>query len=221
MTIKEKKKPIIYGYIRVSTTDQDIRNQKHEIDEYCRKHGLDLNLVQHRELTISSRKSVSERFHHELLDLEEGDILIATEISRLGRSTSEVLQLVNQLLTNKVRVIFTKQNLDLNISHKQDMVSKIILTIFSMMAELERDIISLRTKEALASKMKQPGFSIGRPKGATNISIYNDKEEDIKDLFVNKKVSINAISRILGFGKPLSLRRFLEKKNLLSKRKAS
>ena len=93
--------------------------------------------------------------------LADSDVLIVTELSRLGRSTSEVIALINELVQRNVRVIIIKQNLDIS---KHDMSSKIIVTLFSLFAELERDLVSLRTKEALAAKKAQ-GVKLGKPRG--------------------------------------------------------
>jgi len=169
------------------------------------------------ELTISSRKSSEDRKFNELLSLSKGDVLISTEISRLGRSTSEVLNLVNNILKNGTRIIFTKQNLDLSLSNQNDMVTKIVLTIFSMLAELERDIISLRTKEALASK-KMQGVKIGKKAGIIQESIYDKRKDEIL-LLLSKKISVVDISRIIGIGKPRSLMIYLNRRGLrISKR---
>ena len=95
--------------------------------------------------------------------LTETDTLVVTELSRLGRSTAEVIALVNALVLRNIRVITIKQNLDIA---NQDMNAKIIITLFSLFGELERDLISLRTKEALAAK-KASGQQLGKPKGLT------------------------------------------------------
>ena len=84
--------------------------------------------------------------------LVEADTLMVTELSRLGRSTSEVIDLVNRLTKRNVRLIICKQNLDIS---QQDINSKVSLTFFALFSDLERDLISLRTKEALASKKRQ------------------------------------------------------------------
>jgi DNA invertase Pin-like site-specific DNA recombinase len=93
--------------------------------------------------------------------LNETDTLIVTELSRLGRSTAEVVALVNALIQRNIRLITIKQNLDIQ---RHDMNSKIIITLFSLIAELERDLISLRTKEALSAK-KARGQVLGKPRG--------------------------------------------------------
>ena len=101
-------------------------------------------------MTISSRKTSKQRRIDELLQLlNKTDALIVTELSRLGRSTAEVIALVNALVQRDIRLIAIKQNLDIQ---QQDMNSKVIVTLFSLFSELERDLISLRTKEALSAK---------------------------------------------------------------------
>src|SRR5258708_35371738 len=110
--------------------------------------------------------------------LSNMDTLVVTELSRLGRSTAEVIAFVNELVARNVRVIVLKQNLDIS---QHDMTSKIIITLFSLFAELERDLISLRTKEALAAK-KQQGVILGKPKGTLQKSKYDADLERIKEL---------------------------------------
>ena len=114
------------AYIRVSTDKQDLANQKLEILEYARRNKMTVD--EFIEITVSSRKTSKQRRIDELLDkLADSDALIVTELSRLGRSTSEVIALVNELVQRNVRTIIIKQNLDL---HKHDMSSKIIVTLF-------------------------------------------------------------------------------------------
>ena len=140
--------PKTIAYIRASTNKQDVDNQRLELLDYARKH--DLKIDDFIMVTVSSNHNAKQRRIEELIDkISDHDILMATELSRLGRSTAEVIGLVNQLLAQNTRVILTKQNLDIS---RHDMASKIIVTLFSLFAELERDLISLRTKEALASK---------------------------------------------------------------------
>lgn len=95
-----------------------------------------------------------------LQTLDDADTLIVTELSRLGRSTTEIISLVNAMVKRSIRVIIIKQNLDIA---QHDMNSKIIITLFSLFSELERDMISLRTKEALQAK-KRKGLNSENPK---------------------------------------------------------
>ncbi len=198
------------AYLRASTNKQEVNNQKLEILEYARLHQL--NVDDFIQITISSRKTTKQRRIDELLEkLNGGDTLIATELSRLGRSTAEVIGLINQLLAKKVRVILIKQNLDVT---GQDMTSKIIITLFSLFAELERDLISVRTKEALASKKAQ-GIKLGKPKGTIQKSIYDKDLELIKE-WLTLGLSGRKISKNLGYGTYISLNNFINKHKLRS-----
>ena len=141
----------ILAYLRTSTNKQEISNQKLEILEFAHRNNFKIDGF--IESTISSRKSPKQRRIDELIGkLSSGDTLIVTELSRLGRSTAEVISLVNSLVEGKVRLRILKQNLDIK---EHDMNSKIIITLFSLFGELERDLVSLRTKEALAAKKSQ------------------------------------------------------------------
>ncbi len=125
------------------------------------------------------------------------------------RSTAEVISLINQLLEKNVRVILTKQNLDVT---GQDMASKIIITMFSLFAELERDLISLRTKEALAAKKAQ-GVQLGKPKGTIQKSMYDKDVDKIKE-WLELGLSASKISKHLGYGTYISLNTYLNKRKL-------
>ena len=129
---------------------------------------------------ISSRKTNKQRRINELLErLEEADTLMVTELSRLGRSTSEVIDLVNGLTKRNVRLIICKQNLDIS---QQDINSKVSLTFFALFSDLERDLISLRTKEALASK-KRRGQVLGKPKGTIQKSKFDGQKNAVSLFF--------------------------------------
>ena len=198
----------VLSYIRVSTNTQDVKNQRYEILEYARTH--DLTIDQFIEIEISSRKDRKQRRIEEVLQkLSPGDTLIVSELSRLGRSTGEVIELVNELVRKKVRFIAIKQNLSINNGH--DMTSKIVVTLFGLMAELERDLISMRTREALAA-LKAQGKVLGRPKGSLGKSKLDGREGEIARL-LKSKVSKAAIARITGVSW-LTLDRFIKSRGL-------
>ncbi|MBF0520352.1 MAG: recombinase family protein [Nitrospirae bacterium] len=185
--------PKTIGYIRVSTDDQDYRNQKYEILNYCDKEHTKVDTW--IELEVSTLRSLKERAIEELLSsLQAGDRLIVTELSRLGRSTSEVIQLVKKLAALKVEFISVKQGLKINSSNDNDMASKIMVTIFSLLAELERDLLSHRTKTAL-ERAKADGKKLGRPKGLGK-SRLDGKEGEIRGL-LDKRVTKANIAKIL------------------------
>ncbi len=134
---------------------------------------------------------------------------MVTELSRLGRSTAEVISLVNALLHRNIRVIILKQNLDMS---RQDMNSKVTLTLFSLFSELERDLISLRTKEALACK-KREGQILGKPKGTIQKSKFDKDSERIKEL-LGYGLSMRKMAKVLGYTNHIALNTYINKRSL-------
>jgi len=201
----------IVAYLRTSTDKQDLNHQKLELLEFARKKSLSID--EFVEITISSRKSSKQRRIDELLGmLNDGDILLVTELSRLGRSTTEVITIVNSLAKRNIRVIVVKQNLDIS---KQDINSKVTLTLFSLFSELERDLISLRTKEALASKKRQ-GQILGKPKGTIQKSKFDKHVGKIQGL-LDDDLSVRKISRVLEYSNHIALNTYINKRNLKKK----
>jgi len=149
------------------------------------------------------------RIDEMLLTLEDADTLIVTELSRLGRSTAEVIGLVNELIKKQVRVIAIKQNLDIK---QHDMTSKVMITLFSLFSELERDLISLRTKEALASKKAQ-GIQLGKPKGTVQKSKFDQDVAKIKELLA-LGLSVRKIANFLGYSNHIGLNTYVNKRKL-------
>ncbi|MBN9229198.1 MULTISPECIES: recombinase family protein [Legionella] len=196
------------AYIRASTDKQDLNNQKLEIFEFAKKNKLEVDdFIQ---MTISSRKTTKERRIDEMLSVLNGaDTLIVTELSRLGRSTAEVIGLVNELIKKQVRVIAIKQNLDIK---QHDMTSKVMITLFSLFSELERDLISLRTKEALASKKAQ-GIRLGKPKGTIQGSKFDKDVDKIKELLL-LGLSVRKIALFLGYSNHIGLNTYVKKRAL-------
>ena len=167
------------AYIRASSDKQDVKNQRHEIFEYSNREGIHID--DFIEVTLSSRHSSRKRRIEELKErLGAGDTLVVTELSRLGRSTGEVIILINQLVAFGITVIILKQNLRLS-QETQDMTAKVMVTLLALFAEIERDFISLRTKEALASKKAQ-GVTLGKPKGTIQASMYDKDRQRIEEL---------------------------------------
>lgn len=198
----------IIAYIRTSTDKQDLNNQKLEIFEFAKKNQFEVDdFIQ---MTISSRKTSKERRIDEMLSiLSDADTLIVTELSRLGRSTAEVIGLVNELIKKQVRVIAIKQNLDIK---QHDITSKVMITLFSLFSELERDLISLRTKEALANKKAQ-GVILGKPKGTIQNSKFDKNLDKIKELLA-LGLSARKIATFLGYTNHIALNTYIKKRNL-------
>ena len=197
------------AYLRASTDKQDLNNQKLEILEFARQKNLHVD--EFVAITISSRKTSKQRRIDELLHkLTESDTLIVTELSRLGRSTSEVIGLINGLVQRHIRVIIIKQNLDLRQNH--DMTAKVMITLFSLFAELERDLVSLRTKEALAAKKAQ-GVKLGKPKGTVQASKFDKDRGRIEEL-LGYGLSVRKIARLLGYSNHIGLNTYINKRKI-------
>jgi len=183
---------MIYGYIRVSTDKQTVENQRYEINQFCEKQSFVIN--KWIEETISGSKSVAERKLGKLLKrMKKDDILICSELSRLGRNLLMIMGILNECMNRDIQVWTIKDNYRLG----SDINSKVLAFSFGLSAEIERNLISQRTKEALARKRAE-GVVLGRPKGSkstkTKLSGYEKKIQELLD----KKVSYSAIGRILG-----------------------
>ena len=201
----------IIAYLRASTDKQDLSHQKLEILEFARQKKLTVD--DFVKITMSSRKTAKQRRIDEVLEKLKGyDTLIVTELSRLGRSTAEVITLINALVKRKIRVLICKQNLDIK---QHDMQSKVMITLFSLFSELERDLISLRTKEALASKKAQ-GIKLGKPKGTLQKSKFDKDTERIQEL-LSYGLSIRKIARVLGYKSHIGLNTYVKKRSLRNK----
>ena len=195
----------VYGYLRVSTDKQDLENQKFEILKYA--NAKKLGNVEFVEETASGRKSWKNRKLGKLIEeLRKGDVLIVAELSRLGRSMLEIMELLSILLRKGVELHVVKNNQVL----KDDLHSKVFAMAFSIAAEIERELISQRTKEALARR-KAEGKPLGRPKGSFSSKLDQHREQ-IEE-FLSKGVSVSSIAKILGV--PYStLWSYLERRNL-------
>ncbi|MFK8281542.1 master DNA invertase Mpi family serine-type recombinase [Capnocytophaga cynodegmi] len=200
---------MVYGYIRVSTDRQTVENQRFEIEKFCKKEKLKVDAW--IEETISGTKDIDKRKLGELLDkLEKDDILICSELSRLGRNLLMIMSILNECMKKEIQVWTIKDNYRLG----SDISSKVLAFAFSLSAEIERNLISQRTKEALARK-KAEGIHIGRPKGALSKKVkLSGKEEIIKNYQKNGKSQVY-ISKKLGVARG-TLINFLKRKNLPS-----
>lgn len=202
---------MIFGYIRVSTSEQSVESQKNLISRYLVEKRVHID--EWMEVEMSSRKTLEQRGIIALLGkLTKGDTVIVSELSRLGRSIKEVLQIIETLLEEKqCRLVLVKQNLDVDPSNRKDMTNKILLTIFSMMAELERDFISERTKEGLRAR-RAKGIVLGKPKGVIQSSIYDKEKEKIFQLHQLGVPVQTIIDTHLKYGKYLSLKQYISKR---------
>ena len=198
---------MIYAYLRVSTDKQTVENQRFEILKCADTKKLSID--QWVEETASGVKSVKDRKVGELLTrMEKGDIFLVSELSRLGRNLMEVMSILHDCMERDVKVFAIKEGYELG----NNINSKVLAFAFSLSAEIERNLISQRTKEALARK-KSEGMRLGRPKGSQNKEVkLTGKEEDIKKL-LDKKVAVAAIARILDVNR-LTVRSFIKTRKI-------
>ena len=163
----EKEEMMTYGYLRVSTIDQDNEKFIGEILKYSNKN--DFGKVCFVEEKISGKKDWRSRELGTLINerCKEGDIILVPELSRISRSISQIYEIITVCQKKGITLHFLKQNLV--IKKENDMTTKVMLSTFSMISEMEREFISIRTKETLMAK-KQNGIKLGRPKG-----VYSSK----------------------------------------------
>jgi DNA invertase Pin-like site-specific DNA recombinase len=181
-----------YGYIRVSSDKQTVENQRFEIKEFCKKNCMDIDCWM--EETISGTKDIEQRKLGTLLKkMKKDDVLLCAEISRLGRNLLMIMSILHHCMKKEIHVWTIKDNYRLG----SDINSKVLAFAFGLSAEIERNLISQRTKEALARK-KAEGVKLGRPRGSkSKVKKLTGKEDQIKSL-LDKKVSKSAIARIMG-----------------------
>ena len=181
---------MIYGYIRVSTDHQHTANQHHEIELFTAKN--DMKIDKWVEEVISSRKPLHERRLGKVLKkLKKGDILIATELSRLGRNLLEVMGILQECLEKDCQIWTLKENYRLG----ADIQSKVLAFAFSLASEIERQLISERTKISL-QRLKDEGRHLGRPYGTSYQKLQ--KQHDRLMNLLDKGLTKAEIARSLG-----------------------
>lgn len=185
----------VYAYLRVSTGKQDGTNQRVGVDALAKKLGLEITKYIDDE-NVSGTKEPEKRELGKLLAmLKPGDVLLAGEISRLGRSLFMVMRILEHCMKNDVRVYTAKDGYELG----DNIQSKVLAFAFGLSAEIEREMISRRTKEALQKK-REEGVILGRPKGRKSSKVkLTGKEKDIQTMLdygfpqiqIAKKMKVN------------------------------
>ena len=181
-----------YGYIRVSSDKQTVENQRFEINQFCERQ--DIKIDGWIEETVSGTKSYNDRKLGDLLkDVKKGDIIICSELSRLGRSLFMIMDILNHCMEKECKVWTIKDGYRLG----DDIQSKVLAFAFGLSAEIERNLISQRTKEALARK-KAEGVKLGRPMGRKSSHVkLSGQESAIRELRA-QGVTICGIAKIYG-----------------------
>jgi len=184
------------AYLRVSKDTQDVNNQRLAILQFAQRERIQVDGFM--EVTVSSQKTVKERKIDILLEsLFEGDTLIVSELSRMGRSVGEIITIVDTLVRKRINFFAVKEGIRLDGSQNcDDIQAKVMITLFGLFAEIERKLISMRTKEALATA-KAAGKKLGRPKGILGKSRLDSQREEIIRLLA-LSVPKTIIARITG-----------------------
>jgi DNA invertase Pin-like site-specific DNA recombinase len=201
--------PQVFAYLRVSTDAQDVANQRHGVVRYC----VDKRLLEPLfiEDTASGKTDWRVRPLGKLIERAgQGDVIVVSEVSRLARSTLQVLEIGRECIERGVHLHIAKTG----IIFDDSMQSKIVATVLGLVAEIERDFISSRTKEALA-KRKADGMKLGRPVGgAKNLKL--DKHADKIDGYLDKGINKVAIAKLLDVS-PNTLYEWLKVRRPLAK----
>lgn len=193
-----------YGYIRVSTDKQTVENQRFEINTFCQQNNIQID--KWIEEVISGTKTPEKRkLGKAIKRMHKGDTLICAEISRLGRNLFMIMSILNQCMEHSIQVWTIKDNYRLG----DDISSKVLAFAFGLSAEIERNLISQRTKEALARRRAE-GIVLGRPKGHCNRTNKLSGHESEVMTLVNAKQPISSIAKIFHVH-PATIRRFLGK----------
>lgn len=182
---------MIYGYIRTSTEKQNNENQHFEIENFALANNIHID--KWVEETISARKNLEERKLGKLLKkLKPNDILIASELSRLGRNLLQVMSILHHCMNINCQVWTIKDNYRLG----SDIQSKVLAFAFGLSAEIEKNLISQRTKQSLA-RLKAENKPIGRPKGRKNKITKLSGKENLIDKMLLKNIPKTKIAEML------------------------
>lgn len=199
---------VTYAYLRVSTNQQDVDNQRHGILEYANKNSLGhLEFISD---SVSGQKRWRDRELGQLLTQTAiaGDLIVFAEISRMARSTLQVLEILECCMQRELTVHIAKQQMVLD----DNLPSRITATVLGLAAEIERELISIRTKEALA-KRKASGLTLGRPKGRQSAKLKLDPRKQEIQMYLDKGISKRSIAKLVDCA-PSTLYYWLERNQL-------
>lgn len=198
----------IFTYIRQNQNNEKYtQEQKESIERYVTKQNLQI----FKSIEISISTPSEEKNILELLkNCEKNSTIIVANLNVFGRTIDTILEIVKFLLANKIRIIIVEQNLDL--LDDKDMLTQMILGVISMTVNLEKELMSLRTKEALTAK-KLDGMALGKPKGTIQKSKFDLQRDKIEEL-LNVGLSVRKISKLLGYNNHIGLNNYVKKRKI-------
>ena len=198
----------IFTYIRKNQNNEKYTQvQQDAISKYIEKNNLDV--YKNIEIIINTPKD--EKNILQLLEnCEKNSTIIVTNLNVFGRTIETILEIVKFLLANQIRIIVVEQSLDL--LDDKDMLTQMILSVITMTVSLEKELMSLRTKEALTAK-KLKGISLGKPKGTIQKSKFDMQREKIEELLA-VGLSVRKISKLLGYNNHIGLNNYVKKRKI-------
>ena len=198
----------LISFIRINKNNEEYtQNQAIGIAQYLHKNNLQLHNNVEIEINIPEDE---EKISMLLEDCKKGCTIIVYDLNVFGRTISTILEMLKNLLNGGVRIVSINQNLDLE--SKDDMLTKMILGMIGMAISLEKDLMSLRTKEALTAK-KLDGMSLGKPKGTIQKSKFDKKRDKIEELLA-VGLSVRKIAKLLGYNNHIGLNNYVKKRNI-------
>jgi DNA invertase Pin-like site-specific DNA recombinase len=184
-----------------------VEAQKLSIEKYVKKNNIELD--EQIEIEVNFPKE-EENIINLLKSCTQSCTVIVSDLNVFGRTTEVILEILKYLLKKKVRVISVNQNLDL--IDDQDMLTQMILGVINMTITLEKELMSLRTKEALNAK-KVEGIHLGKPKGTIQKSKFDKQRDKIEEL-LSVGLSVRKIAKLLGYNNHIGLNNYVKKRNI-------
>ncbi|WP_320034274.1 recombinase family protein [Halarcobacter sp.] len=198
----------IFSFVRVNNNNESYtKTQKKGLSDYKSRNNISV----YKEIEIVIDTPDDEKNMLDFLkSCESSSTLLVYNLNVFGRTIETILEIVRFLLSNKIRIIVVKQNLDL--VDDKDMLTQMILGVISMTVNLEKDLMSLRTKEALTAK-KLKGESLGKPKGTIQKSKFDKQRDKIEELLA-VGLSVRKIAKLLGYNNHIGLNNYVKKRNI-------
>ncbi|MDD2640791.1 MAG: recombinase family protein [Sulfurimonadaceae bacterium] len=196
------------SFVRVNKYNAKyVESQKNAIEKYLKKSNIELD--EQIEIEVNFPKE-EENIINLLKSCTQSCTVIVSDLNVFGRTTEVILEILKYLLKKKVRVISVNQNLDL--IDDQDMLTQMILGVINMTINLEKELMSLRTKEALNAK-KVEGIHLGKPKGTIQKSKFDKQRDKIEEL-LSVGLSVRKIAKLLGYNNHIGLNNYVKKRNI-------
>ncbi|HJE03959.1 putative DNA-invertase from lambdoid prophage Rac [Aliarcobacter thereius] len=198
----------VFTYIRASEAQQDYaQNQKKSIENYVSKKRIEV----YKEIIIEINRPQEERNLLKLIEnCEKNSTLIVANLNVFGRTINAILKIVKYLLSNNIRIVIVEQNLDL--LDEKDPLAIMVLNIINVAVNLEKELQSLRTKEALNAK-KLDGIALGKPVGTIQKSKFDEHRDKIEELLA-MGMSVRKIAKLLGYNNHIGLNNYVKKRDI-------